>query len=89
VAPTVPLASSWGKVGHKYRSVITTLPSPCGPRRSIRIRARLLIIDLHLPAVRFRVLPKRDNLPPTHAERLLGIRMQAALKVGRWSVRRV
>src|SRR6267154_2236432 len=65
------LSSSW--------AFLADLSSPYGPQRSIRIHARLLIINLHLPMVRFRVLPKHDDLRPMRVERLLGIRIRGAL----------
>jgi hypothetical protein len=74
--------SGKSSLGHKYRSVIVILPSPCGPRQSIQIRAKFFITALR-PVVYFRVLPKHDDLSPTHAEVLFGICMQGALNAVR------
>jgi len=41
-----------GNVGHKYRSVITTLPSPCGLRRCISVPDCLSLISIR-PIPRF------------------------------------
>ena len=62
------------------RSVITILPSLCGPPLSIHIRARFFITAFR-PAVYFR--EKYDDLSLTHAEGLFGICMQGALNAVR------
>jgi hypothetical protein len=74
--------SGKSSLGHKYRSVIVILPSPCGPRQSIQIRARFFITALR-PAFYFRVLPKHDDLLPTHPEGPFGIHMQGTLNAVR------
>lgn len=67
--------SGKSSLGH---TVIVILPSPRGPQQSIRIRAKFFFTALR-PAVYFRVLPKIDDLSPTHLEGLFGICMQVRL----------
>jgi hypothetical protein len=71
------------KAGDKNGTVTITLLSPgvrrgaiaTAPRRLIHIHARNTVTVLHLAIC---VLPKHDDLLPTHAKWLLGIRMQGA-----------
>jgi hypothetical protein len=73
VPPMAPLASSWREIWRQISLLVTTLLSPCRPRRSIHIR----IHTRHL--VHFRVLTKHGDLPPPYAKRLLSICMQSTL----------
>jgi hypothetical protein len=72
VPTTDPFAHVRGKVGHKYGTVVTTLPSPgvkrsaiaTGPPRTIHIRATLFVTAF---SVMVHVFPKYDDLPRAHA----------------------
>jgi hypothetical protein len=86
VPPAVPLAScqriGWTQIWLRHNDPAQPGCKECYSHWRIHIRARLFVTALRATV---RVLPKHDDLPPTHAEGLLGTCMYCNVRLTPWT----